>query len=72
MSVPESNSTFNPGRVLVTGGASGLGAATVARVLDAGGTPVVLDRDIFPASSCEPSAVAQVETAIESGNAAPR
>ncbi|GAA2177478.1 SDR family oxidoreductase [Arthrobacter parietis] len=50
MSVPESNSTFNPGRVLVTGGASGLGAAIVARVLDAGGTPVVLDRDISTVS----------------------
>ncbi|MDQ6740133.1 MAG: SDR family oxidoreductase, partial [Actinomycetota bacterium] len=38
--------TFNPGRVLVTGGASGLGAAVVSAVLEAGGTPVVLDRDI--------------------------
>jgi NADP-dependent 3-hydroxy acid dehydrogenase YdfG len=35
-----------PGRVLVTGGASGLGAAVVEAVLAAGGTPVVLDRDI--------------------------
>lgn len=35
-----------PGRVLVTGGASGLGAAVVEAVLTAGGTPVVLDRDI--------------------------
>ncbi|WP_309071525.1 SDR family oxidoreductase [Arthrobacter sp.] len=50
MSVSTDNSTFNPGRVLVTGGASGLGAAVVARVLDAGGTPVVLDRDISGAS----------------------
>lgn len=41
-----STETFTPGRVLVTGGASGLGAALVARVLAAGGTPVVLDRDI--------------------------
>jgi NAD(P)-dependent dehydrogenase (short-subunit alcohol dehydrogenase family) len=31
------------GRVLVTGGASGLGAAVVAAVAAAGGTPVVLD-----------------------------
>ncbi|QSB22374.1 SDR family oxidoreductase [Curtobacterium sp. 24E2] len=31
------------GRVLVTGGASGLGAAVVAAVVDAGGTPIVLD-----------------------------
>lgn len=36
----------SPGRVLVTGGASGLGAAVVEAVLGAGGTPVVLDRDI--------------------------
>lgn len=41
---------FNPGRVLVTGGASGLGAAVAARVLDAGGTPVVLDLDISSVS----------------------
>ncbi len=32
------------GVVIVTGGASGLGAATVAAVAEAGGTPVVLDR----------------------------
>ncbi|HEX2893897.1 MAG TPA: SDR family oxidoreductase [Marmoricola sp.] len=32
------------GTVLVTGGASGLGAAVVAAVSDAGGRPVVLDR----------------------------
>jgi NAD(P)-dependent dehydrogenase (short-subunit alcohol dehydrogenase family) len=32
------------GTVIVTGGASGLGAATVAAVARAGGTPVVLDR----------------------------
>jgi NAD(P)-dependent dehydrogenase (short-subunit alcohol dehydrogenase family) len=33
------------GRVLVTGGASGLGAAVVAAVAKAGGTPIVLDLD---------------------------
>ncbi|HVL07382.1 MAG TPA: SDR family oxidoreductase [Acidimicrobiales bacterium] len=33
----------SPGNVLVTGGASGLGAAVVRAVLDAGGRPVVLD-----------------------------
>lgn len=33
----------NPGRVLVTGGSSGLGAAVVQAVSAAGGTPVVLD-----------------------------
>ncbi|MGI8440607.1 MAG: SDR family oxidoreductase [Thermoleophilaceae bacterium] len=32
------------GVVVVTGGASGLGAATAAAVAEAGGTPVVLDR----------------------------
>ncbi|WP_045731301.1 SDR family oxidoreductase [Pseudarthrobacter chlorophenolicus] len=42
---------INPGRVLVTGGASGLGAAVVEAVLKAGGTPVVLDRDISSVSS---------------------
>ena len=40
-----------PGRVLVTGGASGLGAAVVDAVLKAGGTPVVLDRDISAVSA---------------------
>ncbi|GAA3825082.1 MULTISPECIES: SDR family oxidoreductase [Amycolatopsis] len=34
----------SPGKVLITGGASGLGAATVKAVADAGGTPLVLDR----------------------------
>ena len=34
----------NPGTVLVTGGASGLGAAVVAAVREAGGRPLVLDR----------------------------
>lgn len=32
------------GTVLITGGASGLGAATVDAVRDAGGTPLVIDR----------------------------
>jgi NAD(P)-dependent dehydrogenase (short-subunit alcohol dehydrogenase family) len=34
----------SPGRVLITGGASGLGAAVAKAVADAGGTPIVLDR----------------------------
>lgn len=34
---------MNPGTVLVTGGSSGLGAAVVAAVADAGGRPLVLD-----------------------------
>jgi NAD(P)-dependent dehydrogenase (short-subunit alcohol dehydrogenase family) len=37
------------GTVLITGGASGLGAATVAAVRDAGGRPLVLDR-VAPAA----------------------
>ncbi|KUG52984.1 MULTISPECIES: SDR family oxidoreductase [Kocuria] len=36
----------SPGRVLITGGASGLGAAVAEAVRDNGGTPIVLDRDI--------------------------
>ena len=37
------------GTVLVTGGSSGLGAATVAAVVAAGGTPLVLDARLRPA-----------------------
>lgn len=40
------------GNVLVTGGASGLGAAVVDAVAEQGGQPVVLDR--FPANSRHP------------------
>jgi NAD(P)-dependent dehydrogenase (short-subunit alcohol dehydrogenase family) len=36
--------TDSPGTVLITGGASGLGAAIATAVGEAGGTPVVLDR----------------------------
>ena len=39
--------------MLVTGGASGLGAAVVDAVLQAGGTPVVLDRDIRNVSAAK-------------------
>ncbi|NII52408.1 SDR family oxidoreductase [Frigoribacterium endophyticum] len=35
-----------PGRVVVTGGASGLGAAVAHAVQQAGGTPIVLDLDV--------------------------
>ena len=45
------NERLFPGRVLVTGGASGLGAAVVDAVLQAGGTPVVLDRDLREVSA---------------------
>ncbi|MBT2594130.1 SDR family oxidoreductase [Arthrobacter sp. ISL-72] len=44
---------YTPGRVLVTGGGSGLGAAVVDAVLRAGGTPVVLDRDIRNVSAAK-------------------
>jgi NADP-dependent 3-hydroxy acid dehydrogenase YdfG len=44
---------FRAGRVLVTGGSSGLGAAVVDAVLKAGGTPVVLDRDIRNVSAAK-------------------
>lgn len=36
------------GTVIVTGGASGLGRAVAEQVAEAGGTPVVLDRDVPP------------------------
>ena len=36
--------TADIGRVLITGGSSGLGAAVVRAVLEHGGTPIVLDR----------------------------
>jgi NAD(P)-dependent dehydrogenase (short-subunit alcohol dehydrogenase family) len=49
--------TFQAGRVLITGGASGLGAAVVDAVLKAGGTPVVLDRDISKVSAAKAYAV---------------
>jgi len=40
-------------RVLVTGGGSGLGAAVVDAVLQAGGTPFVLDRDVRNVSAAK-------------------
>ena len=62
--------TTTPGRVLVTGGASGLGAAVVDAVLKAGGTPVVLDRDISNVSAVKAFEVdvadrAAVEAAVK-------
>ncbi|SER84329.1 NADP-dependent 3-hydroxy acid dehydrogenase YdfG [Propionibacterium cyclohexanicum] len=45
------SATRSPGRVLVTGGASGLGAAVVAAVAGAGGTPVALDLAPGPGTS---------------------
>ncbi|MFP3465358.1 SDR family oxidoreductase [Leifsonia sp. SIMBA_070] len=45
MSSSEQN---GPGRVLITGGASGLGRAVAEAVEQAGGTPIVFDRDASP------------------------
>ncbi len=41
---PRRDATRPPGRVLVTGAASGLGRAVAAAVATAGGTPLLLDR----------------------------
>lgn len=41
------------GRVVVTGGGSGLGAAVVEAVLEAGGVPFVLDRDVRSVSGAK-------------------
>lgn len=41
------------GRVVVSGGGSGLGAAVVDAVLEAGGTPFVLDRDVRNVSAAK-------------------
>lgn len=39
-------STITTGRVLVTGGSSGLGAAVVDAIASRGGTPIILDREV--------------------------
>lgn len=44
---------FRANRVIVTGGASGLGAAIVDAIRDAGGTPFVFDRDISNVSEAK-------------------
>ncbi|MGH9126166.1 MAG: SDR family oxidoreductase [Acidimicrobiales bacterium] len=44
MPTPSTNGRSRPGTVLVTGGASGLGAAVIDAVAGAGGTPLCLDR----------------------------
>ncbi len=48
-----SRNSPSTGRVLVTGGGSGLGAAVVQAVLETGGTPFVLDRDIRNVSAAK-------------------
>lgn len=63
----------DPGTVLVTGGASGLGAAVVDAVRAAGGRPVVLDR-VAPDTDVEHEVVdvtdrAAVERAVEAAAA---
>lgn len=58
------------GAVLITGGASGLGAATVAAVVAAGGTPLVLDleapADQVPHARVDLSDTAAAEQAVRS------
>ncbi|MBK0419729.1 SDR family oxidoreductase [Leucobacter sp. CSA1] len=52
------------GRILITGGGSGLGAAVAAAVRAAGGTPIILDRDISSAGD-----VAAYEADVSDGRA---
>lgn len=52
-----------PGRVLITGGASGLGAAVASAVRESGGTPIVLDRDISSVSGVAAYEVDVADTA---------
>lgn len=65
-----SDSTNHLGAVLISGGSSGLGAATVAAVARRGGTPLVLDRkppaaDV-PYAAADLADTAAVEAAVES------
>src|SRR5581483_11231247 len=47
-SAVDAEQNWNPGRVVVTGGASGLGRAVAGAIARAGGTPIVLDRSPVP------------------------
>ena len=51
------------GNVLITGGASGLGAAVVAAVAEAGGRPIILDRDAPAAGGAQSHQVDVSDTA---------
>lgn len=62
----------NPGTVLVSGGASGLGRAVATAVAGAGGTPVVLDVHDAPGFDTEIADVADTPAAEESVRAAAR
>lgn len=55
--------TTSLGRVLITGGASGLGAAVVAAVADAGGQPIIMDLQ-EPASEHPTYCVDLADTAL--------
>jgi NAD(P)-dependent dehydrogenase (short-subunit alcohol dehydrogenase family) len=46
--MPSANSTFKGQVVLITGAASGIGAATALEVLAQGGVPVLVDCDVEP------------------------
>ena len=59
----------SPGTVLVTGGASGLGAAVVRAVLDAGGRPLVIDL-APPETGGEPDVVDHEVADLGDGRAA--
>jgi NAD(P)-dependent dehydrogenase (short-subunit alcohol dehydrogenase family) len=54
-----------PGRVLITGGGSGLGASIAEAIGAAGGVPIVLDRDI----SAVPSSVTCYQADVADGRA---
>jgi NAD(P)-dependent dehydrogenase (short-subunit alcohol dehydrogenase family) len=52
-SAPAATGRPSTGRVLITGGASGLGAAVAQAVLAAGGEPIVLDLDTSSVTGME-------------------
>jgi NAD(P)-dependent dehydrogenase (short-subunit alcohol dehydrogenase family) len=56
-------SPAEPGRVVITGGAGGLGRAVALAVRDSGGTPLVLDREDAPGFDTEIVDVADTRAA---------